>query len=273
MAPPTRTATTPSLAEMARATGNESTAAEDPVPPDPDANGRQSSESAGVPGAPPSGVRLSARYLRSVAQVMADAAEALDHAHRAGVVHRDLKPSNLLVDRTEHCWVVDFGLARLLESTDAVPETSAGCGDAADLQRLTDGRAGTPALHGPRSSTRGVLDARTDVWGLGVTLYELLTLRRAFDAPDRIACDDPPRPRDQVRGLPADLNAICWKAIRKEPAYRYQSAADLAEDLRRWLRFEPIRAPPPPTLSAELHSGPGGTRGGPRRSPCHSGSS
>jgi hypothetical protein len=89
---------------------------------------------------------------------------------------------------------------------------------------------------------KGRADGRTDVWGLGVTLYELLTLRRAFQNPREINSDDLPRPCDLVQDLPRDLEAICFKAIRKEPARRYQSARELARDLRRWLASEPVTA-------------------------------
>ena len=197
---------------------------------------------------------LSPEYFRSVARVMIDAAEALQHAHQAGISHRDLKPSNLMVDTAEHCWVLDFGLAGYLKAQanghaqagDGAP--AAGAKPAIDLGPEPDpptvsGVFGTPDYMAPEQF-QGRADARTDVWGLGVILYELLTLRRAFHGLQEIESSDPPRPRGLVHGLPLDLEAICWKAIRKEPAQRYPSARALADDLRHWLKSEPVKARP-----------------------------
>jgi serine/threonine protein kinase/WD40 repeat protein len=234
---------TPSLAELADAWRTEPVHGGPSDRFDAGPPARPGSVPAGPPEGPPASLRLSARYLRSVAKVVADAAEALDHAHQAGIIHRDVKPSNLMVDKREHCWVVDFGLASLRAAADGPPGAPAGCDRRAGADRLTDGRIGTRLYMAPEQH-EGRADARTDVWGLGVTLYELLTLRRAFDVPERVATDDPPRPRHLVQNLPVDLDSICWKAIRKDPAHRYQTAGELAADLRRWLRFEPVRARP-----------------------------
>ena len=95
---------------------------------------------------------------------------------------------------------------------------------------------------------QGRADTRTDVWGLGVILYELLTLCRAFHRKKGIESSAPPRPRDLVHDLPLDLDAICWKAIRKEPDQRYPSARALADDLKRYLESKPIRARRTPPL-------------------------
>jgi serine/threonine protein kinase/WD40 repeat protein len=194
---------------------------------------------------------LSSEYFRSVARVMIDAAEALQHAHEAGIIHRDLKPPNLMVDTAEHCWVLDFGLAGYLraQAGGGVPAAgSAGVKPVPDLgpepdQPSVSGILGTPDYMAPEQ-LQGRADARTDIWGLGVTLYELLTLRRAFHGPKAIVSSDPRRPRDLVQGLPLDLEAICWKAIRKEPGQRYPSARALAADLRHWLKSEPVQARP-----------------------------
>jgi serine/threonine protein kinase len=194
---------------------------------------------------------LSPEYFRSVARVMIDAAEALQHAHEAGIIHRDLKPPNLMVDTAEHCWVLDFGLAGYLraQAGGGVPAAgSPGVKPTPDLgpepdQPSVSGVLGTPDYMAPEQF-QGRADARTDVWGLGVTLYELLTLRRAFHGRKAIESSDPRRPRDLVHGLPLDLEAICWKAIRKQPAQRYPSARALAEDLRHWLKSEPVGARP-----------------------------
>jgi serine/threonine protein kinase/WD40 repeat protein len=196
---------------------------------------------------------LSPEYFRSVARVMVDAAEAVQHAHDAGINHRDLKPSNLMVDTSEHCWVLDFGLAGYLRA-----QADEGKGTGSQAQRVpvpfpgpavdlgpdpptVSGIMGTPDYMAPEQF-QGRADARTDVWGLGVILYELLTLRRPFKSPGEIAGDDPSRPCNLVEGLPRDLEAICLKALRRESTKRYQSARDLAADLRRWLCSEPVTA-------------------------------
>jgi len=206
--------------------------------------------------APTIQLTLSLPYFRSVAQVMADAAEALQHAHDVQIVHRDMKPSNLMVDKAGQCWIIDFGLARYLNTPpdNPAPETAP---QSDSIAVSASGVNGTPQYMAPEQWNKGKLDARTDVWGLGVTLYELLTLRRAFEPPPRdgkptthddirqmVLTTEPTRPRGLVGNLPPDLAAICGKAVRKEPAKRYPSAREFADDLRRWLRHEPTTALP-----------------------------
>jgi WD40 repeat protein len=172
---------------------------------------------------------------RAAAELGVQAAEALDYAHEQGVVHRDVKPGNLLVDARGKLWVTDFGLARF--------QTDAGL-------TLTGDLVGTLRYMSPEQALgrHAIVDARTDVYGLGVTLYELLTLRPAFDGRDRqvllrqIAADDPPAPRALTRAVPVELETIVLKAMAKEPAARYASAGELADDLRRFLEHRPIRA-------------------------------
>jgi serine/threonine protein kinase len=174
-------------------------------------------------------------YFRAVARVGVQAAEALDYAHQCGVVHRDIKPGNLLFDVRGNLWVADFGLARF-EGSDALTATG-------DL-------LGTLRYMSPEQALtrRGPLDQRTDVYSLGVTLYELLTLQPAFHGPDRqellrqIAHEEPCPPRRLNRGVPAELETIVLKAMAKVPAERYASARELADDLRRFLEDQPIRA-------------------------------
>jgi serine/threonine protein kinase/WD40 repeat protein len=193
-------------------------------------------------------LRLSREYLRSVAQVMADAAEAVQHAHDDGVLHRDLKPSNIMVDQGGQCWIIDFGLARYLEGR---PETATnGAGGQPGPEPVTgSGVLGTPEYMAPEQ-LQGKADARTDVWGLGVTLYELLTLRRAFEAStaaelcEKILSQAPTPPQALVQHLPPDLAAVCLKALQKEPGQRYWTAWDFAADLRHWLGGEPTVARP-----------------------------
>lgn len=190
---------------------------------------------------------LSAEYFRSVAEAMADAADAIQHAHDAGLLHRDVKPSNMMVDRDGHCWLIDFGLAGAMHGRD-------GDGAAADPLLTSEpvtvtGVLGTPQYMAPEQWERekGV-DARTDVYGLGVTLYELLTLRRAFDGETNeairaaVLSAEAGAPRALVGNIPADLAAICRKAMQKEPVKRYATAQEFADDLRRWLQHEPTQA-------------------------------
>jgi len=173
---------------------------------------------------------------RETARLGLQAAEALDHAHQLGVIHRDIKPSNLLVDSRGKLWVADFGLARLPQEDH-------------DLTRTGD-LLGSLRYMSPEQvrAERGGVDCATDVYSLGVTLYELITLRPAFEARDRqellrsILHGDPPLPRKVNPAIPRDLETIILKAMEKEPPARYPSAADLAADLRHFLADEPVRA-------------------------------
>jgi serine/threonine protein kinase/WD40 repeat protein len=171
-------------------------------------------------------------YFRSVARVGIQVAEALAYAHQMGVLHRDVKPANLLLDARGTVWVTDFGLAK---SEGAEGLTSPG-----DI-------VGTIRYMAPERF-RGEGDARGDLYSLGVTLYEMATLRPAFSAPDRgrlierILHEEPPPPREVDALVPRDLETIILKAIAKDPGQRYASAAALAEDLRRFLADRPIRA-------------------------------
>jgi tetratricopeptide (TPR) repeat protein len=163
------------------------------------------------------------------------AALALEHAHQLGVVHRDIKPANLLVDAGGRLWVTDFGLARL--------------GDDAGLT-MTGDILGTIRYMSPEQAQakRVLVDQRTDVYSLGVTLYELMTLEPAFAGRDRqellrqIALEEPRPPRRLNKAIPAELETIVLKAMEKNPAERYATAQELADDLERYLKDEPIRA-------------------------------
>jgi serine/threonine protein kinase len=174
-------------------------------------------------------------YCRNVAQLGRQAAEALEHAHQQGIVHRDIKPANLMIDVRGNLWITDFGLARFQAET--------GLTVSGDL-------LGTLRYMSPEQAMgrRGVVDGRTDVYSLGVTLYELLTLAPAFDGRDRaevlrrIAGEEPAPPRQLNPAVPRDLETIVQKAIAKEPAARYATAQDLADDLRRFLEHRLIRA-------------------------------
>jgi serine/threonine protein kinase len=173
-----------------------------------------------------------AEYFRGVARIGVQVAEALEYAHRNGILHRDIKPSNLLLDTQGTVWVTDFGLAKADDSDEL---TNPG-----DL-------VGTLRFMAPERFA-GQADPRSDVYSLGITLYELLTLRPAFDPTDRaklierVTHEDPPQPRTLDPRIPRDLETIVLKATGKEPVDRYLTAEALAEDLRRFLADRPIRA-------------------------------
>jgi serine/threonine protein kinase len=174
-------------------------------------------------------------FFRTIARLAAQAADALEHAHDLGIVHRDIKPANLLVDQRGNLWITDFGLAQI--------NADAGLTQTGDL-------LGTLRYMSPEqaSSQRVLIDHRTDVYSLGATLYELLTLRPIFGGTDRRTLleqilHQEPRPLRAVDpSIPPELETIVLKAIAKSPADRYATARDLADDLQRFLRDEPIRA-------------------------------
>jgi serine/threonine protein kinase/tetratricopeptide (TPR) repeat protein len=171
-------------------------------------------------------------YSRSVAHVGVQVAEALEYAHQQGTLHRDVKPSNILLDSHGIAWVTDFGLAKA----------------AADANLTHTGDiVGTIRYMAPERF-HGRCDARSDVYGLGLTLYELLARRPAFDASDRnrlihqVGVVEPTRLRKLDPLIPRDLETIIHKAIEKDPAHRYATAGALADDLRCLLEDRPIRA-------------------------------
>ena len=171
-------------------------------------------------------------YWQSVARIGFQVADALEYAHRQGIVHRDIKPSNLLLDTTGTVWVTDFGLAK-----------------ADDQQNLTHtGDLLGTLRYMPPEAFEGKADARSDVYSLGLTLYELLAFRPAFDEKERnrlikqVTTAEPARLDRLNRALPRDLVTIVHKAISKEQGRRYQTARDLAADLQRFLDDQPILA-------------------------------
>jgi len=171
-------------------------------------------------------------YWQSVARVGIQVAEALAYAHAQGTLHRDIKPSNLLLDTQGIVWVADFGLAKAADSEDL---TNSG-----DV-------VGTLRYMAPERF-RGKGDGRSDIYSLGLTLYELLALRPAFGESDRgkllhqVMHEEPPRPRKINPVVPRDLETIVLKASARDPAHRYQNAAELAEDLKCFTDDKPIRA-------------------------------
>jgi len=176
-------------------------------------------------------------YFRNVARLGIEAAEALEHAHQEGIIHRDIKPANLMVDAKGHFWVTDFGLARLQSDSGLT---------------ITGDVIGTLRYMSPESAAGGgrrvLIDGRTDIYSLGVTLYELMTLQPAFESRDRqellrrIAEEEPRSPRKLNGSTPRELETIILKAMSKEAESRYGTAHELADDLRRFLEHKPIRA-------------------------------
>ena len=179
---------------------------------------------------PVSTIRKSREFYRNVAKIGLQAAEALAYAHGEGVLHRDIKPSNLLIDANGNVWVTDFGLAKT-EGTEDLTET----GDF----------VGTLRYMAPER-LEGVLDRRSDLYSLGATLYEIVTLQTFFETNsharlvDQILHESPPAPSKMERSIPEDLETIILKAIAKEPAARYRTADEMVEDLRRFLADRPI---------------------------------
>ena len=172
------------------------------------------------------------RYARSVARIGFQVAQALGYAHQQGTLHRDIKPSNILLDVHGVAWVTDFGLAKGLEDDDLT-----GTGDL----------VGTIRYMAPERF-QGRCDGRSDEYSLGLTLYELLALRPAFEAADRegllyqVNRVEPLRLRSLNPAIPVDLETIVHKAIEKEAEHRYGCAAELAEDLHSFLDDRPIAA-------------------------------
>lgn len=184
------------------------------------------------------GTAHGSEYVQVVLKIGIQIAEALHAAHEYGVVHRDIKPSNLLIDRHGKVWVTDFGLARL-------PADSS-------LTRTGD-VVGTMQYMSPEQATgqSAQVDLRTDIYSLGVTLYELLSLRSPFAKEgaeatrQRNLLDEPVPLRTLRRDIPADLETVVHKAMAKERDGRYATAQEFAEDLRRVLEGRPTIARPP----------------------------
>jgi serine/threonine protein kinase/tetratricopeptide (TPR) repeat protein/WD40 repeat protein len=173
-----------------------------------------------------------ADFFRGVARVAVQVADALAYAHRQGILHRDIKPSNLLLDQQGTVWITDFGLAKA-EGADDLTQT----GDIVGTVRFM-----APERFEGRSLPQ------SDVYALGVTLYELLTLRPAFDdvnkarLVEKVFHQPPTPPRKLDPRIPRDLETVVLKCLAKDPAERYASADVLAEDLRRFLADRPVLA-------------------------------
>jgi eukaryotic-like serine/threonine-protein kinase len=173
-----------------------------------------------------------AHYWQSVARIGLQAADALDYAHSQGVLHRDIKPANLLLGAQWRVWLADFGLAKAAQSEDV---------------SVSRDIVGTLRYMAPEQF-RGETDQRSDIYSLGLTLYELLALRPAYEETDQsrlIQCitqGPPPPPSAASQGIPRDLETIILKAVSHDIGQRYPSAAALADDLRCFLEDRPIHA-------------------------------
>ncbi len=180
-------------------------------------------------------VRRAAEFLRLLAG-------AVHYAHQCGILHRDLKPSNVLVDGQDRPRITDFGLAKMLGSTEG--------------GTLTGQMLGSPSYAATEqvAGRDGKITVASDVYGLGALFYHLVTGRAPFNAASptetlRLVMEtDPVPPRLLNPALPRDLETICLKCLEKEPSRRYASAAELAEDMERFLSERPIRARPPSAL-------------------------
>lgn len=182
--------------------------------------------------------RLASRVAARLLQVVAD---AVDYAHRLGVLHLDLKPGNVLIDESGEPLVADFGLARRIDEA---------------LAEQGDDVSGTPAYMAPEQATARSqqIGRATDVYGLGAILYEMLTGRPPFlgvtpqQTLERVVSEAVVSPREHVANLSRDLEAICLTCLAKEPAQRYATAADLRDDLRRFLEDRPVGVRQPATI-------------------------
>ncbi|MGL4513011.1 MAG: serine/threonine-protein kinase [Lacipirellulaceae bacterium] len=179
---------------------------------------------------------------REAAALLATICEALDYAHARGVVHRDLKPSNVMIDAEGAPHVLDFGLAKR---------------DVGEVTMTVDGQVlGTPAYMSPEQAGGFVrwVDRRTDVYSLGVILFQMLTGELPFrgtvqsQIQQRLS-DDPPDPRRYAEHTPADVATLCLKCLERDPNRRYPTAGEVAAELRRFVRGEPIVARPISRLS------------------------
>ncbi|MBI3724363.1 tetratricopeptide repeat protein [bacterium] len=183
--------------------------------------------------------------LTKALEVVRDAARAVEHAHEQGVVHRDLKPQNIMIDRTGRAVVLDFGLAKLRDQGSSLTKTGT--------------TLGTPAYMPPEQAGGSkTIDARSDVYSLGATLYHVLTGKTPFEGDTEynvlaaVVMREPDPPGLVNPRVAGDLETICLRCLEKEPEKRYQTARELADDIDRYLAGDPIAARPVSSLSRLL---------------------
>ena len=194
-------------------------------------------KTAGPEAQTPFGKKDEFRYFATLAEVFAAVADGLQHAHSKGIIHRDIKPSNLILDREGRLRILDFGLARL---------------EGQESLTMSGDIVGTPLYMSPEQARRKKIpvDHRTDIYSLGTTLYELIAGRPPFQGKDhqdtlsQIIERDPPEPRSLNPRAPRDLETIVLRCLRKDQADRYGTAEALGQDLRRFVRGDPIEARP-----------------------------
>ncbi|MBI3267408.1 MAG: protein kinase [Planctomycetes bacterium] len=195
-----------------------------------------------------SGSQRGTDRLRDEIRLLTEVAEAVGYAHLQGIVHRDLKPSNILLGRGGVPYVLDFGLAKQVGAAEdgRLPRPS-------DAVTVSGQVLGTPGYLSPEQANgdTGTVGTRSDVWALGVMLYEVLTGALPFEGITELEAlyktlhRDPDPPRRKYRHAPMELEAVCLKAIEKEPARRFATAREFAEELRRWLCGETVRTRSP----------------------------
>lgn len=171
-----------------------------------------------------------------IAEILIPCCEAIHYAHKNGIIHRDIKPSNIMMEENTHPKIMDFGLAKNIANDNNLSKTKE--------------MMGTPVYMPPEQAEGRMVDARSDIYSLGATLYEMLCLRPPFQGENiyvllkQIFYDDPIEPRTLNPDIPIDIEAICLKCLDKKPSKRYQSARDLAGDLENFLSNRPIQAIP-----------------------------
>jgi tetratricopeptide (TPR) repeat protein len=231
----------PGSGERGRDEGDAPTLASS-LQPQPKAPEHAEAGRSGAPAETPAQARLSTLASKSgrarfhgIARLGIQAALALDYAHEVGIVHRDIKPGNLLLDTNAHLWVTDFGLAQMKGDNNLT---------------MTGDLVGTLRYMSPEQALakRVLVDHRTDIYSLGATLHELLTGEPVFKGNDRqellrqISFEEPKPLRRHDKAIPADLETIVLKALEKNPADRYATAKEMADDLERFVKDEPIWA-------------------------------